>query len=69
MGKTGWEVETSYHDRCLCTRTTPKGNGKDDLLRAGRSASKVHRRRGTCSVRFQRGDHVGGTPPPPRWDH
>lgn len=46
-----------------------KGDGKGTLLWAGCSASEVHRRRGTCSVGFQRGDHVGGTPPPPRWDH
>lgn len=49
--------------------TTPKDDRKETLLQAGCSANKEHHRSSTCLVGFQRGDHIGGTPPPPRWDH
>lgn len=50
--------------------STPKDDRKETLLQAGCSVNKEHHRSSTCLVGFQRGDdHIGGTPPPPRWDH
>lgn len=52
-----------------CVHTIPKDDREDTLLQADCFLNKEHHCSVTCLVGFQQGNHIGGTPPPSRWDH